>query len=338
MSKPSSNTFLVSDESINSYNCRLISKGGDATAFESNPVMLYMHKRGSVIGRWVNLILKDGSWYADPVFDLDDKRECGGAEIGGKVERGFLKAASAGVRISDEEGSVIYNDTLKCYDIMKWSFQEISIVDIGSNANALKLYDASGEPMDELRLSAHLEQFKPSSTTPTPQISLIPQSNQMELKTIALALGLPDTATEQEVLALASQNKTASAELVTLKAADVKRKNDEAIQLVDQAVDEKRIPATAKDTYLKLFAVDHESAKTALAAIPKPQSLITLATGQQALSSSATVVNLSTEDRVKKYDELDKAGTLLKLAQSDKESFNLLFEAKFGVKPDKVAI
>jgi phage head maturation protease len=123
----SKHTFLVSDESINCYDLIVRTGGIDTTQFEKNPIMLYMHERPRVIGRWENLKKEGGKLYADAVFDTDDLFA---SEIAGKVERGFLKSASVGL------GNVsIKNDT-----VVSCKLFEISIVDIGGNSNALRLY------------------------------------------------------------------------------------------------------------------------------------------------------------------------------------------------------
>ena len=282
--------------------------------------MLYMHSRGNVIGMWKNLRLEKGAWYADPVFDTEDNDL--GKSIGGKVERGFLKAASIGIQIAE----ATYNELLDCYDIVKWAFQEISIVDIGSNANALQLYDMAGEPITELKLASHLEQFKPTDTNSNNSMK------QIALTTIALALGLAETATEQEVLTLAAQNKNAATELANLKLQAETTQKNEAITMVDQAISDKSISADMKDSFLKLFAADHESAKTIVAALPKPQNLVTFAT-----QSTITPVTTTAED-AKKYEEMDRAGTILKLAKSDFNEFSRLYEAFYGSKPDKLKV
>ena len=63
-------TFIVSDETINSYGFSVLTAGIDTAHFEKNPVMYYMHNRESgIIGRWEN-IRKDGAkLLADAVFD-----------------------------------------------------------------------------------------------------------------------------------------------------------------------------------------------------------------------------------------------------------------------------
>lgn len=123
-------TFLVSDESENSHGFKVLTEGIDTTQFEKNPIMLYMHERPTIIGRWENLKKEDGKLYADAIFDTDGEK---GKEVARQVEQGFLKGASIGITYQKED---LKNGVLK-----KCKLFEISIVDIGSNPNALKLYD-----------------------------------------------------------------------------------------------------------------------------------------------------------------------------------------------------
>ena len=124
-------TFLISDETENSHGFSILTEGIDTSRFDKNPVMLYMHQRAVVIGRWENLVIKDGKLFADAVFDLENEFS---KEIAGKVERGFLKGTSMGINFDPTDMDTTSNQLQKCL------LYEISIVDIGSNSNALKLY------------------------------------------------------------------------------------------------------------------------------------------------------------------------------------------------------
>lgn len=129
-------TFVLSDESVNSYGFVVLTSGIDTTEFERNPVMLYMHNRdGNVIGRWEN-IRKDGKrLLGDAVFD--DSTELA-ATVKKQVENGFLRCVSIGIEeMATEEINGVQTVT-KCRLI------EVSIVDIPSNSNAVKLYRRSG--------------------------------------------------------------------------------------------------------------------------------------------------------------------------------------------------
>lgn len=129
-------TFVLSDESVNSYGFVVLTDGIDTSAFERNPVMLYMHNRdGNVIGRWEN-IRKDGkSLLGDAVFD--DSTELA-ATVKKQVEKGFLRSVSIGIeQIATEELNGVQT-------VIKSRLIEVSIVDIPSNENAVKLFRRTG--------------------------------------------------------------------------------------------------------------------------------------------------------------------------------------------------
>lgn len=139
-------TFVVSDESVNSYGFVIRTAGIDTARFERNPVMLYMHERKTVVGRWENIRKEGKKLLANAVFD--DTTELG-STVKAQVEKGFLRSASIGVDIleSKREGDVEV--------VTKCVLTEISIVDIPANGNALKLYHKGGRRM--LRPAVHGE-------------------------------------------------------------------------------------------------------------------------------------------------------------------------------------
>ncbi|MFC5408014.1 hypothetical protein ACFPMF_01745 [Larkinella bovis] len=318
---PKPKTFRVSDQTITCFNVRILSSGLKIDAFLANPVMLYMHVRGRVIGKWNNLRLENNEWLAESEFDTEIEL---GAEIGGQVDRGFLNAAS----IVAEVHEVVWNEDLKCYDATSSTLQEISIVDVGGNRNALKLCDSRGEVLTEDQAKGYLLQLSNQSKPFTK-----PQE-QMDYKAIALACGLAETATQEQIVA----------EVIKLKApvtpadgtnykekyeALVKKQKDEqdtkAIKLVDAAIAEKRISADQKDTYIKLFATDFSLAETVLNSMKAPVDLVALAAagGQPPLT-------LTDEEAAKKYDELDRNGKLVKLMADNRPEFDRIYNAKWG--------
>lgn len=124
------NEFLLSDESVNSYQMIVRTAGIDISRFEHNPVMYYNHDRSQgVIGRWRNLRIADDRLYGTPEFDENHKL---GREIARQVEAGFIRAASIGIEVLQQEGQVVTRCELK----------EVSICDIPANKNALQLYFA----------------------------------------------------------------------------------------------------------------------------------------------------------------------------------------------------
>lgn len=166
-------TFVLSDESVNSYGFVVLTSGMDTAQFERNPVMLYMHNRdGNVIGRWENIRKEGKRLLGDAVFD--DSTELA-ATVKKQVENGFLRCVSICIEeIETEELNGVQTVT-KCRLI------EVSIVDIPSNSNSVKLYRRSGGYVYKLNdlNNGTPEGFK------TALISL---------------LGLENTATEADIL------------------------------------------------------------------------------------------------------------------------------------------
>ncbi len=135
MAKNNTHTFILSDESLNSYGFVVRTSGIDTERFKKNPIMLYNHNReGGIIGRWDNLRTDGVKLLADAVFD-----ECSevGKTVKQKVENGFLRAVSVGIEILEDRQ--IKTGSLKGFkEVVKCVLTEVSIVDIPSNPNTVK--------------------------------------------------------------------------------------------------------------------------------------------------------------------------------------------------------
>ena len=59
----------ISNDSLNSYGTRVLTSGMDTKQYERNPVLLYMHERGNVIGYVKDLEVKDGEVTGELMFD-----------------------------------------------------------------------------------------------------------------------------------------------------------------------------------------------------------------------------------------------------------------------------
>ncbi|PDS23805.1 HK97 family phage prohead protease [Flavobacterium branchiophilum] len=224
----SKHTFLVSDESVNSYGFKVLTNGIDTARFETNPIMLYMHERPKIIGKWENLRKENNQLFADAVFDVADATA---SEIAGKVERGFLKCASIGIGKVD-----LRNDVVSSCELF-----EISIVDIGSNSNALRLY---------------------TDTETTIQLKLNELTASHNLTTI---LGLAQDKSHTEIVAqvksILAENKTYKSQLETIRL----EQKAEAEIMIDDAIDKRLINPSFKQMHLKAFETDYDKARTELA-------------------------------------------------------------------------
>lgn len=201
-------TFVVSDESVNSYGMVTLTNGIDTSRFEQNPVMFYMHERATIVGRWENIRKEDDKLLADAVFD--DTTPIG-KQVKDQVEKGFLRAASIGIEIVERK-------TIKGVDtVTKCILNEISIVDVPANENALKLYRRNGRNV--LRLVENVTDLRSA---------------------IIDVLGLESDVTDSEILA----------EIRALKNAP----DDETIQ-VDEAIKNGFIESNSRQDFITMARI-----------------------------------------------------------------------------------
>jgi HK97 family phage prohead protease len=263
--------IVISDESINSYGFWVVTNGIELEAFLKNPVMLWNHSRvglGMVndqlpIGYWKDLRVENGVLTGEPVFDETDEFA---VKIKKKYEAGVLNACSMGfVPLEWSDAPEMLKEGQKVATVTRCRLMEISICDIPSNANAtVVLYD---------------ENSKTINLSDLPNMAIGPKINDMS-KEIALKLGLEENASPQACVE-AIQKK--DEKIATLEAENKKLKehekaaNDakraEAVRLLDDAVKTGRIDAKARPQFEKLFELDHEAAKAALAEMPERQPL-----------------------------------------------------------------
>jgi hypothetical protein len=335
-------TFVLTDESLNSYGFWLPLSGAVLDQFKKNPVMLWMHNRAwrgtkdevLPIGRWDNIEIKGKELLADAIFDDNDDFA---VAIGDKVENNFLRMASCGIKIIETSSDPKWlKPGQTCETPTKWALREASICDIGSNDNALSLvfYDENDEIIKLADDGSDLPLKKlAAETTDTPKIS--------DMKKIALFFKLSEGATEDQVLAAVQglQDKLTLAEAATItaetKLADFEKKDKdlkkaEATTLLDAAVKSGQINADAKKHWENLFDKDHESAKMTLSGIPVRKSVREqLGDGTNGSETERTSLEKLS------WDELDKSGKMKIVREKYEDLYELKFEEKFHKKPSK---
>lgn len=324
-------TFILHDDSVNTYGFRMLTSGGNIGEFERNPVMFFQHNDYTLpIGRWENIRKEGSQILADAVFDEEDEDAL---KIKGKVDRNFIRMASIGTWAPEETSD---DPTLKLPGqtgptITKWTLREASIVSIGANHNALRMYDRETGELINLSDSKSVLQFIDSITKKT--------TKMINLREI---LNLSDSATDNDVEAavqslkqendrLQQQNTTLVQENKQLKddraAQDEKRLQDqkaEAITLVDTAIRDGRLDASGKDAFLALFDSDFEKAKTTLTAIPRVKRI-----SEQMEPAAVELSDLAK----KSWSELDRAGLLPMLKDKAYDIYAEKFKAEFGHEP-----
>lgn len=245
---------IISTERVNSYGSRVITAGIDYSQYEKNPVLLYMHRRGRredmPIGIMTNIREENGILYGTPKFDDDTEDE---RNISKKWDRGTLRMLSAGLDVlewSEEPEMLMAGQTRPT--VTKSKLIEVSVVDIGSNDDALQvgLYHdgklltlAAGEESDHLPLLSRPETDGGDATpTTTPEDEQTPNNNSNNMEKILLKLGLAPGATEDEAVAAIGRLQE---EKDTMRLARI-------TDSVETAIKERRITADKKEKYLNL--------------------------------------------------------------------------------------
>jgi hypothetical protein len=322
------NTFILHDETVNTYGFRMLTDGANLEEFRKNPVMLLNHNDYSLpIGRWENIRVVGTQILADAVLDMKDTTA---KIVAQKIADDFIRMASIGAW-SPEEKSDAYNLKLPGQTlptVTKWTVREASIVTIGANHNALVFYDRKTEKVIDLTDKENLIRLMDSNKQ-------LKTSKMNSLLTSALKLS--DNATEADIFSavqlVLSDNDRLRKENATLVeahdqqvAAKKAAQTAEAIELVDAAIKDGRCDAGGKDAFLKLFDANFAETKAVLANLPKRASV----TSQMGVSKGS--VNLG-DLKDKSWEELDKAGKLLQLKDNQPELYAAKFKERFGTEP-----
>ena len=319
---------IISTSGLNCYGGRVLTSGIDLTQFQKNPLLLWMHRRSfdrdaMPIGRIDNLRTDGDRLIGTPVFDQNDEFA---KKIESKWENGFLRMASAGIEIietSDAPEHLLQGQTRRT--ITRCRLEEVSIVDMGGNDEALQLYDrsgkvlklAAGEDNDALPLLAPEKKDDPSGTAPDGKDNnQTNKSTQSMNKEILQLLGLSETATEQEAVGALRLLKEKADKVETLQLASI-------TAVVDGAIAEKRITADKKEHFVNIGkAAGIDSLRMTLSLmqpVRKPTEVI-------------HQTDAPRDDEPKTYAKLSDvpADQLEKLREERPQDYERLYKAEYG--------
>ena len=317
---------IISTSGLNCYGSRVLTSGIDLTQYQKNPVLLWMHRRSyngkdMPIGRMENLRIDGDRLIGTPVFDENDEFA---KQIASKWENGFLRMASAGIEIvetSDAPEHLLQGQTRAT--ITRCKLEEVSIVDIGGNDEALQLYGtdgklmtlASGENCDHLPLLLNKEHAEGTA----PEASFNNQNNNNSMnKEILQLLGMSETASEQEAVNALRLLKEKADKAESLQLASINA-------LVDGAVADKRITADKKEHFVNLGKSSGiEALRTTLELMQpqrKPTEVIHQTTAQPAGGEHKTYAKLSDVP----------ASEIPSLKESNPTEYARLYKAEYGV-------
>lgn len=278
-------TFILHDETVNTQGFRMLTAGADLSVFQNNPVMLLNHNDWELpIGRWENIRIEGTQILADADFDETDERV---AAIMGKVDRGYLKAASIGAWPPLETSSdpVLMLPGQELPTVTKWIAREASLCTIGSNHNALALYDKNNKLIDLNDKNQLIKLFD------TGNGSHVSHKNNTQMTILTGLLKLSDNASEQAIAdevrkiiqlrdqlqtengTLKTENQSLTAKVNVFEQKEKDERKATAVKLVDTAIKDGRLDAKGKEAWLAMFDSSFDQAKTQLEAIPARSSV-----------------------------------------------------------------
>ncbi len=307
---------IITSNGLNSYGSRVLTEGGDLRQYERNPVLLFMHNRAFSrenlpIGRMEGLRIDGDRLIGTPVFDLNDEFA---KRIADKWENGFLRMLSAGIEIieTSSDASVMLPGQTRP-TITKWKLVEVSVVDIGANDEALRLYDQAGTM---LKLASGIDnEVLPLLKGKEDNQLIIKTTMNKELLTL---LGLQEGATDEQVLATVRglKEKADKAESLTLAS---------ITSMVDDAIASKKITADKKEHFVNLGkAAGIESLRETLSLMKpaqKPTEVIVERTEKVEGKKEVTFAKLS---------EVPEA-ELPKMKEENPAEYARLYKAEYGV-------
>ncbi|MCF0176335.1 MAG: HK97 family phage prohead protease [Bacteroidales bacterium] len=295
----------LTDESLNYYGTWIKTDGLDISQYERNPILLYMHNRGEVIGIVKDIKVEGGEVTGELVFDEVTERSQSAKK---QWEFGSLRMVSVGIDIIEmsDDPSVI-KPGQRNMTIIKSKLTEVSLVDIGANDNAIVL-SHNGARLECGTVGKWIPLLNTNKT------------QEMELKTLALKLGLAEMADESAVLAkidslleMEESSKTIKAQMEAMTLATV-------TAAVDAAIVERRITADKKDHFISLGKqVGIDTLNTTLAAMAP------------AAKASAFVAKESGKTEWNRLSDVPQSE--LEAMRSERlEEYRRLYEAEYKVK------
>ena len=329
--------ILISDNTVNGRGFRVDTKGISLNRYRKNPVLLWMHQRGTVIGQVINLRVEDGALTGEPVFDCATPLS---QQLKAQYEAGSVRACSMGIDVFE----VMEETTPDGHSIpvvTQCELFEVSLVDVPENPESVTLRH-EGQPIGPAQLVTLAKSPQAGSTAMavTSPINTI-NNSIMNLQELALLLGLAEGATEDGVkkailtlLAHKEQLDAANEQLTQLRTeVENVRTEQQRAQLahvermVDRAIGEQRISATKRQQYVDLGKkIGAEALENVFNDIPRPRRII------DTLAHDTTTGDA---DGYRKLSDVP-ADRLVTLRKEEPERYARLYEAEYGIRPEVV--
>lgn len=160
-----------------------------------------------------------------------------------------------------------------------------------------------------------------------------PTTTTMDIKALRAALGMPETATEQEVLAKAAELRAAN-EANAKAAADARKK--EVKDLIDAAIKDRKITEDYRASFEAKFAANHEAAKKELDELKPVPTMAAVVDAGKGEGAAATEASGREKWGYDDWATKDMKGltALARGTAEEQAKFQKLYEAKYGRKAE----
>lgn len=306
----------ISNERLNCYGTRVLTAGINVEQYNRNPILLYMHERGQVIGLVRDLKVEGEEVTGELVFDeaTELSQRCKK-----QWEFGSLRMVSINIDIletSDDPRLLVQGQTAPT--ITKSKLNEVSLVDIGANDDAIVLHK------DGVRLTLGKGA---ADVLPPLHNNKSKKQKTMDQEKLALELGLPKDADEAAISAAVAKLKAKDAESESLRKECDTLRAARIETLVNAAVAEKKIGEDKKQQFLelgkKLGAEDLKATFDAMSPQVKLSSIVGNQGGAPAGGNA----------EYKKFSEVPEE-ELKKLREENPAQYKKLYKAEYGVDCD----
>ena len=311
MSKPK--RVRISNESLNSYGTRVLTSGMNVEQYNRNPVLLYMHERGQVIGYVKDLKVEGDEVTGELMFDeaTELSQRCKK-----QWEFGSLKMVSAGIDIietSDAPEFLVEGQTAPT--ITKSKLFEVSLVDIGANDDAIVL-QKDGVRLTLGKNAAEVLPLLHSSNNNQ-------KTKQMDQEKLALQLGLPKDADEATIEATLAKLQADGAEAETLRQERDTLRAARIETLVNAAIAEKKIGEDKKQQFVdlgkKIGAEELKQTFDAMSAQVKLSDVVGKSNGAGGLNGQYAKLSEVPSDE------------LAKMREENPAQYKKLYKAEYGM-------
>lgn len=310
-----SRTVVISTSRLNSHGFRMLTSGADIESYKKNPILLWMHMRpwkGTKdevlpLGTVENIRIEGDAILGELKFDGTDEFS---REVEKKWDAGTLRAVSVGATsIEQSTDPTVVVQGQKYATITRWRLDEVSVVDLPANEDAIALSFEGNQTFVTLSKGNISNFLKPIK--------------QQEMNSIAVKLGLTPEAAEEEILQAIESLQT---EVATLRQGAEQAKLAAISMAVETAIKEKRITESQRNHFVELGKkVGIDDLKLTLSAIEPAIKAMDIIAGRNSKT-------LPADKKWSDYSEVE----LAQLRAENKEAYVALFKAEYGFEPELI--